>query len=78
MLKPVQALGLNDEITAYKAQYGFDPSSLPNFYGKRDDINAEFIANIKDTHGDYVYPDIHDAWAKFEDEEAKRRKGKNP
>lgn len=61
-LKPTSNLGLTDEIEGYKAQYGYSPSSIPGYSGTYSGINAGFIANIKDSSGNPVYPAINDAY----------------
>ena len=59
LLKPTTPTGLLDEISGYKAQYSYEPNSLPGSVSKGSDINIEFIANLKDSNGNLVYPAIN-------------------
>lgn len=59
LLKPTTSAGLLDEISAYKAQYSYEPSSIPGSVSKGSEINIQFIANIRDSNGNLVYPAIY-------------------
>lgn len=61
-LKPTTSIGLEDEISGYRAQYGYKPSSLPGSVSSHDGINLEYIANLKKKDGSPVYPAIHQRW----------------
>ncbi len=65
-LKPTTQSGLLDEITAYSAQYGYDPSSLPGSVNSSRGINLEYIANLKKEDGTPVYPAIHQKWINYQ------------
>ena len=59
-LKPaLSSNGLLDEIAGYKAQYGFQPSSLPGSVSSGSGINLEYIAGLKKEDGSPVYPALH-------------------
>lgn len=75
-LKPTSGYGIPDEIAGYRAQYAFDPSSLSGFSGNYNSIDVEYIANVKDSSGSYVYQAIHDAWVDFQNQQRKLLKGK--
>jgi RHS repeat-associated protein len=76
LLRPTSHLGINDEVAGYKAQYGFEPSSIPGYNGNYNGINVEYISNIRDSNGDYVYPALHDAYIKFKEDQRKIKRGK--
>lgn len=62
LLRPaINESGLNDEIEGYRAQYSFDPNSLPEYDGNYNGINSEYIGNITDSNGNLVYPAINEA-----------------
>lgn len=59
-LKPaLSSNGLQDEIAGYKAQYGYQPSSLPGSVSNGSGINLEYIANLKKSDGSPVYPALN-------------------
>ncbi len=64
LLKPNFAYGLKDEVEGYRAQYSYDPTSLPRGYPNNiGGINAEYIGNIKrDSDDSLVYPLINKIW----------------
>jgi len=61
-LLPTSSNGLRDEIKGYRAQYGFDPSSLPGSISTMGAVNLQFIANIRNSDGALVYPIINKIW----------------
>lgn len=54
--------GLKDEITGYRAQYGYEPSSLPGSVSSMSDIDMKFIGNLRKSDGTLVYPMINRLW----------------
>ncbi|WP_348655499.1 RHS repeat-associated core domain-containing protein [uncultured Roseivirga sp.] len=61
-LQPTTATGLSDEIAGYTAQFGYQPSSLPGSVRSSDDIDLEYIGNLKKKDGTPVYPVLHQIW----------------
>jgi hypothetical protein len=54
--------GYKDEVAGYRAQYGFDPYSLPGSVNSIDDIDLEYIGTLKKSDGTPVYPVINEMW----------------
>ncbi len=61
-LKPTTSSGLKDEVAGYRAQYGYDPSSLPGSPGSSRGIDLGYITNLKKSDGTPVYPALHQRW----------------
>lgn len=57
--------GLKDEITAYRTQYGYDPSLLPRSVKSSRGINLKYIGNLRKSDGTPVYPMIHQRWLNY-------------
>jgi hypothetical protein len=52
---------INNEASAYSAQYAYSPHSLPYSMGQVnnvDDINLKYLGNIKGPNGEYLYPHL--------------------
>lgn len=47
--------GYFDEIEGYKAQYGFQPSSLPGSVSNSSDIDLKYLANLRGSDNQPVY-----------------------
>lgn len=57
LLKSVFADGTVDELHGYRAQYAFEPNSLPNFYSNSmEHVNLEYLSKIQKTDGSFAYP----------------------
>ena len=63
-LKPIFADGGSmDELQGYRAQYAFEPNSLPwSFHPNIEFVNIESISNIQKGDGTFAYPDIRQMW----------------
>lgn len=60
LLKPaLSSNGILDEIAGYKAQYGYEPSSLPGSVSSGSGINLEYIAGLRKADGSPVYPALY-------------------
>ncbi|QMU63060.1 MAG: hypothetical protein GKR88_01420 [Flavobacteriaceae bacterium] len=62
LLKPVSGNGLKDEILGYRAQYGYEPSSLPGSVSNMSGIDLKYIGNLRKDDGTLVYPIINRIW----------------
>jgi RHS repeat-associated protein len=54
-----------DEVKAYRAEYSYDIHSLPDFSGTYREIGYKYVANLKDSNGNYVYQNFHDTYEEF-------------
>ncbi len=61
-LKVTTDTGALDEISGYRAQYSYEPSSMPGSVSEESEINIKYIANIRDNNNKLVYPNIYQRW----------------
>ena len=63
MLMTIVPNGCYDELWAYRAQYAFEPYSLPKPIPKDiDDISIEYVGRIRREDGTLAYPQIYQIW----------------
>jgi low affinity Fe/Cu permease len=63
LLMPIFGDGSVDELQAYRAQYAFEPNSLPGvFPTDMAHVNIEYIAKIQKADGSIAYPSIRQMW----------------
>ncbi len=59
LLMPIAADGSEDELQGYRAQYAFQPNSLPGFCPKDiEHVDLKYICEIHKDNGTYAYPEI--------------------
>ena len=61
-LKPVAADGQKDEIDAYRTQWSYNPSSVPNSPTTITGIDLVYLGGLKTSDGAPVYPALHQKW----------------
>lgn len=63
LLMPIFADGSVDELQSYRAQYAFEPNSLPGAYPTdMQHVNIEFISKIQREDSAFAYPSIRQMW----------------
>ena len=60
------ATGTLDEISAYQAQYAFDPNSLMKHAKNISSVNFEWVAKLNKLDGTTAYPAIFRAWSNYQ------------
>lgn len=62
-LRPaLSASGLADEIDAYKVQYSFSPTSIPNSPASITGIDLTYLGGLQDSNKNPIYPALYDRW----------------
>jgi hypothetical protein len=63
MLTTIVPNGCYDELRAYRAQYAFDPYSLPRpIPNAIKEVSIEYVGRMRQNDGTLVYPQIYQVW----------------